>query len=182
MWRWNQTRSPYLIEGRLADVLAAIQVMGSAKRPEAAIAKLAADLDGNEDERTVSRWTAVFNDHREFFRVYRVPSDHTLKAALRWRYAYKRFDPETQKEYSEAEFQALDESGPELRLIRDRLTMKPLEPEQVQTLLNTAIGLRTAAMEEYKASVWWVPLLAAVLAFVGTIVGTLVSASLGLRK
>jgi len=44
--RRQHRKSPYLIEGRLADVLAAIQVLGSAKRPEAAISKFAHDLDG----------------------------------------------------------------------------------------------------------------------------------------
>jgi len=175
---WKQPTSPYLIDGRLADVLAAIQVMGSAKRPEARIPDLASALDGAKDASTVARWKAVFEQHREFFVVYHRPDDPTPKAALRWRYAYKRFDAETGKDYSEAEFAALDSTNPEDRKIRDRLTTKPLEAGQIQTLLNTAIGLRTTALEQRKANVWWVPLVTAALAFVGTLVGTWLTASL----
>jgi len=171
-----------LIDGRLPDVLAAIQFVGSAARPEATIQKLALDLDRNDDDTTVAKWTSVFRDHREFFLVYTLPEDPTTKAALRWRYAYKRYDALSGKEYTDADYADLDPTDPVERAIRDRLTSKPLTPEQIQTLVNTAIGLRTTALEEHKASVWWVPLVAAILAFLGTMAGTWLSALLGAKK
>lgn len=110
--------------------------------------------------------------------MYTLENDSTQKAALRWRYAYKRYDAVGNRDYTDAEYLDLDPKDPIEGPIRDRLTSKPLTPEQIQTLLNTAIGLRTTALEEHKASVWWVPLAAAILAFLGTIVGTWLTAFL----
>jgi hypothetical protein len=178
----GHAKSPYLIDGRLADVLAAIQFMGAAARPEATIEKLASELERRTDTTTVEKWASVFREHREFFLVYSLPDDPTPKAALRLRYAYKRYDAYTGKEYSDAEYSVLDPTDPVQKVIRGRLTSKPLTPEQIQTLVNTAIGLRSTALEEHKASVWWVPLVAAILAFLGTIAGTWLSALLGAKK
>ena len=124
----------------------------------------------------------MFRDHREFFLVYRLTDDDGLKAALRWRYMFKRFDPETSTEYSPADIAALDAKQAADKAIKDRLTTKPLTTEQIQALMNTAVGLRATAMEEDRARVWWVPLVAAALAFVGTIVGTWLTAFLGVRR
>jgi hypothetical protein len=180
--RRAHAKSPYLIDGRLPDVLAAIQYLGSAVRPEATIENLALNLDRKSDSDTVEKWTAVFRDHREFFLMYTLEKDPKQKAALRWRYAYKRYDAVGNKEYTDAEYLDLDPKDPIEGPIRERLTSKPLTAEQIQTLVNTAIGLRTTALEEQKASVWWVPLLAAILAFLGTIAGTWLSALLGAKK
>jgi len=81
--------APYRIPGRLADVIAAIQVMAARKRPEAKIEDWAYEFDRDRNAATVNRWTGVFRDHREFFLTYRLPGEHDLKAALRWRYALK---------------------------------------------------------------------------------------------
>jgi hypothetical protein len=168
--------APYRIPGRLADVIAAIQVMAAAKRPEAKIEDWAYEFDRDRNAATVARWTGVFRDHREFFLTYRLPDEQALKAALRWRYAFKTFDAESGKEYTPAEIQALPEKQ------RWSLTTKPLSGEQIQTLLNTAIGLHARAMEELRESRWWVPVFAAILGFVGAIVGVILSAALGLAK
>ena len=168
--------APYRIPGRLADVIAAIQVMAAAKRPEAKIKDWAYEFDRDRDDATIGRWTGVFWDHREFFLTYRLPNEQDLKAALRWRYAFKTFDAESGKEYTPAQIQALPEKQ------RWLLTSKPLDGEQIQTLLNTAISLHTRAMEELRESRWWVPLFAAVLGFVGAIFGVILSAALGLVK
>jgi hypothetical protein len=168
--------APYRIRGRLADVIAAIQVMAAAKRPEAKIKDWAYEFDRDRDAATVDRWTGVFRDHREFFLTYRLPEEQDLKAALRWRYAFKTFDAESGKEYTPAEIEALPEKQ------RWSLTSKPLGGEQIQTLLNTAIGLHARAMEELRESRWWVPVFAAILGFVGAIFGAILSAALGLAK
>jgi hypothetical protein len=119
--------APYRIRGRLADVIAAIQVMAAAKRPEAKIKDWAYEFDRNRDAGAVDRWTSVFQEHREFFLTYRLPNEQDVKAALRWRYAFKTLDAETGKEYTPAEIQSLPEKQ------RSLLTTKPLGGEQIQT-------------------------------------------------
>jgi hypothetical protein len=167
---------PYRIRGRLADVIAAIQVMAAAKRPERKIKDWAYEFDRDRDADTVDRWTSVFQDHREFFLTYRRREDPDLKAALRWRYAFKTFDAESGKEYTPEEIQALPDEQ------RRSLTTKPLSGEQIQTLLNTAIGLHTRAMEELRESRWWIPVFAAILGFFGAMAGVILSAALDLVK
>ena len=81
--------------------------MASRKRPEAKIEDWAFEIDRNRDAATVARWTGVFRDHREFLLTYRLPGEEDLKAALRWRYAFKTFDAESGKEYKPVEIQAL---------------------------------------------------------------------------
>lgn len=49
---------PYLRPGRLADVIAAIQVTASAKRPERKIEDWAFELDRSRDTPTIARWSA----------------------------------------------------------------------------------------------------------------------------
>jgi hypothetical protein len=168
--------APYRIHGRLADVIAAIQVMAAAERPERKIKDWAYELDRSDDTATIDRWTSVFQDHREFFLTYRLAGEEDLKAALRWRYAFKTFDSKSGKEYTPAEINALPKEQ------RWSLTTKPFAGEQVQTLLNTAISLHTRAMEELRESRWWVPAFAALLGFVGAIFGAILSVLLGLQK
>ena len=168
--------APYLKPGRLADVIAAIQVMASAERPEREIKDWAYELDRNRDTATIVRWTSVFQEHREFFVTYRLQGGGDLKAALRWRYVFRTFDSKTGKEYTPAEIETLSKEQ------RSLLTTKPLAGEHIQTLLNTAIGLHTRAMEELGAARWWVPLLAAFLGFGGAILGAILSALFGLDK
>jgi hypothetical protein len=168
-------KSPYLKQGRLADVIAALQFMASAKRPEREIKEWAKVLDVCDDS-AIDKWTHVFTEHREFFHTYTLPGQSELKAALRWRYAIKNFDAETEIEYTPSQVKALPEA------VRNSLTTKPLDGAQVGTLLNTAISLHTRALEELGASRWWIPLLSAILAAVGAIAGTLLARYLGLTK
>jgi len=167
---------PYLKPGRLFDVVAAIQVMGSAQRPEGEIERWAYEFERNRDPRTIARWTDVFMEHREFFITYRLGPQGDLKAALRWRYAFKTVDARTGKEYTPVEIEKLPKEQ------RDSLTTRPLSGEQIQTLLNTAIALHTRAMNELGARRWWVPLVASLAASsaVGAILGNVLSRLLGL--
>ena len=167
---------PYLKPDRLADVLAAIQVMSSAERPEREIKDWADELDRNCDDSTIDRWTSVFEDHREFFLTYRLPTGGGLKSALRWRYTFKTFDSKTGREYTPAEMAILTKEQ------RGLLTTKPLGGDEIQALMSTAIALHARALGELAARRWWIPLMAAVLGFVGAVLGVVVTALLGLRK
>jgi hypothetical protein len=167
-------KDPYLKPGRLADVIAAIQVMSAAKRPERKIEDWANEFSRSRDPKTVSHWSSLFEEHREFFLTYKLKDEP--KAALRLRYAFKTYDAETGKEYTPEEIKGLS------REERDLLTTKPLSGDHIGTLINTAIGLHTRALEQQSARRWWVPLLAAGFGFAGAIVGTFLSALIGLRK
>lgn len=169
-------KSPYLKKGRLANVVAALQVMACAKRPECEVKDWAKVLDGVVNPNTIKRWTHVFEEHREFFYTYTLPGQSELKAALRWRYALKTFDAEAGRELTQTEIGQL---SPEKKGL---LTTKPLKGDQVGILLNTAISLHTGALAEMNASRWWIPVISAILAAAGAIAGTLLARYFGLSK
>jgi hypothetical protein len=158
-------QSPYLIPGRLADVLAAVQIMAAAERPERKVKDWANELDRNRENSTVERWKSVFSDHREFFLVYTLEGDNDLKAALRWRYVNKLYDSKTGKEYTPEEKEALPKEK------QWSLTTKPLPADGVTALMDTAINLHNRAIEELGAARWWIPLLVIVVGGVITLIG-----------
>src|SRR5690242_18436076 len=50
-------KSPYLTPGRLADVLAALQIMAAGQRPEGTMKHWADQLSGWSPEEQIARWT-----------------------------------------------------------------------------------------------------------------------------
>ena len=176
MWGSSSSSLPYLKESRLPDVIAAVQFMAAAPRPERAIPDWTKDLSGeglSDDKRKkeIDRWMAVFNEHPEFFLVYTRKEEKDPKAALRVRYANKLYDHKTGIEYTEAQRDKLSLQDEEQRAIRNRLTSKPLSTEAIAALMTTAIALHARANEERTARRWWIPVLAAVLAFFGAVAG-----------
>src|SRR5262249_431154 len=127
----TRERSAYLKQGRLSDVIAALQIMGAGERPEKTIMSWAKELSYDDSDTEVDRWTAVFKEHPEFFLVYRLQGDPTLKAALRWRYTNKLYDSKSGKEYTPQEKEDLPEKQ------RWNLTTKPLASDAIAALMNT---------------------------------------------
>ena len=169
--------SAYLKQGRLSDVIAALQIMGAGERPEKSIKGWAKELSYDDSDAEVGRWTTAFKEHPEFFLVYRLQGDpNKLKSALRWRYTNKLYDSKTGKEYTPQEKEELPEED------RGNLTTKPLTSDAIAALMNTAIELHSRAIEELTASRWWVPILAALLGFVGALLGATVAALWGAHK
>jgi hypothetical protein len=166
-------KSPYLQKGRLADVIAALQVMGAGPRPEAEISNWAKELSGSDASEQIERWTKVFIEHPEFFLTYVLDDNPNQKAALRWRYTNKLYDPRTGKDFTQEQKEALP--------LQDqwRLTTKPLTSDAIGALMNTAIELHSRAMEELAARRWWVPVFAAFLGFTGAVLGAVVAAIWG---
>ena len=131
------SKSPYLSDaGRLADVIAAIQAMGTYK-----FYKL--DFEGWADRITANKnqafyWKNIFEQHPEFFRL----DGERERASLVWRRQYpKRFHVDLEKRLSPEEFKAPsdDQKG---RVSRDALT-----PQDIKALVDTAISLHSRALE-----------------------------------
>ena len=165
-----KSQAPYLTPGRLANVLAAIQVMSSAERPERLIEDWAFEFDRNRDAETVKRWADVFSKHTEFFLTYTLDKDPRKKAALRLRYAYKVYDSQKGREYTPEEMHALPKEQ------RDLLTTKPLTGDQIGMLMNAAIELNARALAEQSAKRYWIPILTGAMGVAGAIVTFLIGA------
>ena len=154
-------KSPYLCDGRLADVIAAIQAMGTYK-----FYKL--DFEGWADRITANKnqsqyWKNLFEQHPEFFRL----DGERQRASLVWRRQYpKRFHVDLEKRLSLEEFKALPDDQ------KKRVSRDPLTPNDIKTLIDTAINLHSRAIESEHERRWWIPL-------ASSAVGGLVGAGLG---
>ena len=145
------TRSPYLKSGRLEKVLAAIQILGSydwASREASSWAEKLETLQESDD------WTNLFKDHPEFFRVSK---DGWV--SLRWRHGYDRiYSVTAHKELTSEEIAALTAKPNE-----EKLTRKPLTPEQIAGLMKTAIELHGRAIAHEQERRWLTPFLFPIL-------------------
>jgi hypothetical protein len=111
--------NPYLKEGRLADVIAAITALGNYRYYKLSFEKCAEQISNKPDD--AQRWGALFAEHPEFFRIN--PVDQ--KASLVWRRQHpKRYDPRRAIEVTREEYDALEPAR------RDRLSRRPLEPSE----------------------------------------------------
>jgi hypothetical protein len=81
------------------------------------------------------------------------------------RYANRLYDAVEDKTYTVGERQKLPDD------IRDRLTTKPPDGEMIGAMADTAIALHARASEDRAARRWWMPLAAAILGFVGRLLG-----------
>jgi hypothetical protein len=162
-------RSPYLTDGRLPDLLAAIQTMAIYERYRCPCARWADLISG--DESKGSHWQTVFSEHPEFFRPSaNFPGDY----ALVWRRAgASRYHRKLGRVIERDEFTRMTEQD------RQRYLSRPPVPEgQLKTLIDTAINLHQRAVDDYRDRRWWITPLVAVLAVIGSFVGAIVGARL----
>lgn len=121
--------SPYLIDNRLADILAATPVLATYKWATRTPEKWTESLG---EPMSAPNWLQIFQQHPEFFRV-----NDEGKVTLRWRHGYDR---------NISVSQGRELSADELRTIPDEqrtndLTRQPLDAAQIDALLKTAIEL-----------------------------------------
>jgi hypothetical protein len=171
--------SHYLEKDRLANVIAAIQIMALADRPSGTLNRWVAELEASEeltsqqlDQSPIKfaerkKWQTVFEQHPEFFKTYTLRGD--LRVLLRWRYA------DTLKNGANDAAVSTDESEPR--------PTKPLSADQLQVLINTAIGLHAKEVEAQRGPDKFPPLLMAIIgAAVGTVTGGIIVLLLSLLQ
>lgn len=153
--------SPYLSDSRrLADVIAAIQVMGAYKFYWQDFAGWAERISG--DAAQAGYWRGIFEDHPEFFRL----DGERQGAALVWRRQYpKRFDVDEERRLTLDEMLELGEAELE------RISREPLSAADIRSLIDTAVDLHSRALDQQKERRWWLPLVTAVAALLGAVLG-----------
>jgi hypothetical protein len=153
--------SPYLSDGsRLSDVIAAIQAMGSYKFYWLNFATWSDRISG--DETRADYWQRVFEEHPEFFRLDSARNG----AALVWRRQYpKRFHVDLERRLTVEEYKKLSEEE------KKRVSRDALSASDIKALIDTAVDLHSRALDQHKERRWWLPILTAVGALLGAILG-----------
>ncbi len=161
-------KSPYLSSsGRLADVIAAIQVLATYKFYKLDFAGWERRITGGTRE--PAHWRRIFEQHPEFFRL----NQEQTGASLVIRRAHQKlYDVDRETVISRSEYQALNADQ------KRRISRAPLSPDEIATLIRTATDLHARALEDQKASRWWLPVLTAGIAAASGIAGAIVGATL----
>ena len=150
-------RSAYLVDGRLSDVIAAIQTMGTYKFYKMSPASWADRINGDESQS--DHWARVFEDHPEFFRF---DSARKRVSLVVRRQRPKRFDVDKEATITRDEFYSYSDEK------KSRVSRLPLTSSECETLMDIAINLHRNAIEEERDRRWWIPL---VMSLVGASIG-----------
>ena len=139
------TKSPYLKDGRLAKVIASIQVMGVYKFYKLDFKAWADRIYG--DESLAVDCKLVFTEHPEFFRLDQTRSN----ASLVWRRTlHKSYNVDTEDYLTPAEYIALNDKD------KKRVSRKPLSDEDINLLIEAAIKLHESALKSKSEKRWWI--------------------------
>lgn len=157
----QSSKTPYVRDAhRLADVLAAIQAMGSYKFYKLTFDRWADRISG--DVGKAAHWQRVFEEHPEFFRL----DSERKRASLIWRRQHpKLFHVDQERKLSKDEFEQLEQAE------KSRVSRIALGAGEIQALMQAAIDLHSRAIEHQRERRWWLPLIASAI---GGLLGALV--------
>ncbi|UFS61422.1 hypothetical protein LOH54_07075 [Sulfurimonas sp. HSL-3221] len=151
--------------GRLADVIAAIQVMGTYKFYKLDFATWSDRISG--DKSKGEYWKHIFEQHPEFFRL----DNGRGKASLVWRRNYQKlYDVDKEEKITREDYNALTPDQ------KERISRIPLTNSDISTLVNTAINLHSREIENKKDSRWWI---SGVIGLLGVVLGAIIKAYAG---
>jgi hypothetical protein len=155
--------SPYLADnGRLGDVIAAIQAMGTYKFYKLSFEEWAKRISG--DRARAAHWRRVFEDHPEFFRL----NADREAASLVWRRQYpKRYHVDEGRALKREEYKSLSSTE------KKRISRNALTAADIQALISTAINLHSRALEHQKEGRWWVALVIGLVSAAGGFIGAI---------
>ncbi|WP_411816002.1 N-carbamoyl-L-amino acid amidohydrolase [Hyphococcus sp. DH-69] len=165
----NEAKSPYVDnEKRLADVIAAIQTLGTYRFYKMDFKGWADRISG--DEAMSDHWETVFKEHPEFFRL-----DATRKqvSLVIRRQHNKLFNVDSHEEITKSEFLSLTDEQ------KSRISRSPLSPDEISTLINTAVLLHARAIEHKRNLRWWIPILTAGIAGLSATIGAFIGSMSG---
>jgi hypothetical protein len=186
---WSMAKSQYLETDRLANVIAAIQIMGVSECASGTIDRWAAELEASEEltpqeiENTPVRfgdrrkWQTIFEQHPEFFKSYTMRGEP--RVALRWRYAQVVNGHGKSNGSTPDTPEAKGDAKPETAYDLTKVPSRPLTADQLQVLINTAIelhGREVAAARPAEGFHW--PLFTVAGALLGSIAGGILVALL----
>lgn len=156
-------KNPYTeSDNRLADVIAAIQVMGTYKFYKLDFSGWANRIEGKEDRGNY--WKTIFVQHPEFFRL----DSQQERASLVWRRNYQKlYDVDEEEKISRETYKGLTDSQ------KRRISRMPLTNSDISTLLNTAINLHGGELDHKKDSRWWI---SGAIGLAGVILGAIIKA------
>jgi hypothetical protein len=159
-------RNPYTQnDNRLADVIAAIQVMGSYKFYKLDFSEWADRIEGKVENGEY--WKLIFQQHPEFFRLDRKEE----RASLVWRRNYQKlYNVDQEEKITREAYRALTDE------LKQRISRTPLTNEDISTLLNTAINLHSREIDHKKDSRWWI---SGAIGLAGVILGAIINAFAG---
>ena len=141
---------PYLkAPGRLADLLAAIQVLGTFEFAAREIDKWEKRL--GRQPKSANAWRDVFLEHPEFFTY-----DDDKKYSLVWRRSFTRdYDTVNKCILAGPELLELKQTEKEPGAV-GRVSRKPLEREQIELLCHLAIDLHEREIQRNQEKRWWI--------------------------
>lgn len=140
---------------RLADLISAIQIMGTYKFAVRRVDRWKKRL--GPVPVSAPSWLEVFTQHPEFFSVIRL-SDGTLEAdpqvALAWRRSKERnYDTFKQESIGRDEAKAIAETDPEDGATR--LSRPPLSTTEISLLVQLALDLHERELKHQQERRWW---------------------------
>jgi hypothetical protein len=182
--------SAYLEQDRLAQIIAAIQIMGTSDWPSGSLNRWVSELEAGAQltpkqlgltpihfgER--KKWAAVFEQHPEFFKTFTVAGEE--RVALRWRFSQSVNSNGKAPSAAAAAAPSGDGSADVGWTAGDKAADDtehksdghPLTPEQISVLMTVAIELHSRAVAEQNILDRFGPaLITAVGALIGAVIG-----------
>jgi hypothetical protein len=147
-------KSRYLESDRLAHVIAAIQILGVSDQTSATLNRWVAELEASEAltnehleltpikfaER--KKWATVFEQHPEFFKSYTLHGEQHVLLRLRYAQSFNKLYSLSRANAGNDAQTGADEQAQDNDIKQPASVVSaPLNPEQIQMLIRTAIDL-----------------------------------------